>query len=155
MVLEAEGDAAGCLEHAQRSAETGIRLGLHSDMFRLSWPLAARAATATHDDAATKALVGMLDGRHQGELSPLLRAELALDPGPGAAGRQRPARRPSATPSRPRARPGRRTTSHWRCSTSPTRQRSVGQDAPDLVAEAMSIGRVLRSPLVVRRAEGF
>ncbi len=78
VVLEAEGDDAGCLEHAQRSAETGIRLGLHSDMFRLSWPLAARAATATHNDAATKALVGMLDGRHDGELSRLLRAELAL-----------------------------------------------------------------------------
>jgi len=34
-------------------------------------------------------------------------------------------------------------------------RQALGENAADLVAEAMSIGQVLRSPLVIRRAEGL
>ena len=154
VVLEAEGDAAGCLEHAQRSAETGTRLGLHSDMVQLAWPLAARAATAAHDDAATKALVGMLDGRHEGELSPLLRAELAL-----TRARVLPDAQARASALGDAVAASREAGSPYHLALAlldlADAIRSVGRDAPELVADAMSIGRVLRSPLVVRRAEAF
>ena len=118
-----------------------------------SWPLAARAATATHDDAATKALVGMLDGRHQGELSPLLRAELAL-----TRARALPEAEARASALGDAVAASRAAGSPYHLALAlldlADAQRSVGQDAPELIAEAMSIGRVLRSPLVVRRARG-
>ena len=152
VVLEAEGDYAGCLERAQRSAEMGIRLGVHSDMFRLAWPLAARAATATHDDAATKALVGLLDGRHDGELSRLLRAELELTraralPDPTA---RAVALDEAVAGSREAGSPYHLAQALLDLAEA---RRALGDDAADLVAEALGIGHALRSPLVIGRAE--
>ena len=123
-------------------------------MVQLAWPLAARAATAAHDDAATKALVGMLDGRHEGELSPLLRAELAL-----TRARVLPDAQARASALGDAVAASREAGSPYHLALAlldlADAIRSVGRDAPELVADAMSIGRVLRSPLVVRRAEAF
>jgi class 3 adenylate cyclase/tetratricopeptide (TPR) repeat protein len=152
VVLEAEGDLGGCLTRAQRSAETSTRVGLHSDMFRMAWPLAARAASAVGDDAASKALLGLLEGRAPAELPPVVGAELAL-----ARARLLP-----EGPARTSALDAAVTVS--RAAGSPYHlaqalldladsRRSGGGDAAGLVAEARSIGRALQAPLLTRRAD--
>ena len=155
VTLEAQGDLPGCLERAQRSAETSTRIGLQSDVFRMAWPLAARTAGATGDEPATKTLLSMLEGRLPGEYSPVVGAELAL-----ARARAVPdahARTPALEEAVARS----------RAAGSPyhlaqaildlaEHRRLTGEDADGLVdrlaAEALSIGEALGAPLVVARA---
>jgi hypothetical protein len=121
-------------------------------MFRMAWPLAARAASAVGDDAASKALLGLLEGRAPAELPPVVGAELAL-----ARARLLP-----EGPARTSALDAAVTVS--RAAGSPYHlaqalldladsRRSGGGDAAGLVAEARSIGRALQAPLLTRRAD--
>ncbi|MBF4767086.1 AAA family ATPase [Nocardioides agariphilus] len=157
VVLEAEGDLAGTLEHAQRSAETSMRIGLHSDIFRMAWPLAARAAHANHDDAATKALLAMLEGRLPGEFPPVVRAELAL-----AGARALPdadARTPALAAALTLARSAGSPYHLAQALLDVAEDGSSTEADPDrvdpAVAEALAIGEALGSPLVIGRARAL
>ena len=76
VVTEAEGDLPAALRHARRAAQ--VLSAPTMDPFVLAWPLAVRAAHELGDRAALDELLALLDGRYDGEIPLLVRAERRL-----------------------------------------------------------------------------
>jgi tetratricopeptide (TPR) repeat protein len=134
------------------AATTSARVGLHSDVFVASWPLAARTAHETGDDAATATLLGLIEDRHRGTVPPLVRAERLLT-----------LARPTADPV-DRVAAIEEAVGELRAVGSPyhvalalldlaAAHQDADKSAADVLAEASSIGTVLGAPHVVERAE--
>ncbi len=145
-----EGDTAGALAWALKSVEVSATVGLHSDVFVLGWPLAARAAHEAGDQAAIQSLLTMLDGHHAGQVPPLVAAEQRLT---NARLVEDPADRVAAIED---------AVTELRTVGSPYHlalalldlaeaQRVLGKDPADVVEEAASIGTTLGAPQVVER----
>jgi tetratricopeptide (TPR) repeat protein len=145
----AEGDLVVGLAHAREALD---HVSPSMDPFVLAWPLAARLAYQLSDSGAMSALLGKLDGRLIGEIPPLVRAERRLVL---ARRIEEPTARTSAIED---------AVTDLRAEGSPYHlalalldlaeaQRSAGKDPADVVAEAASIGAVLRCPQVVVLAD--
>ena len=74
----ARGQRAAALGLARATLAFADTLGMTADNIRWAWPLAARMAWELGDAAATTELLGMIDDRQPGRLSPLLWAERDL-----------------------------------------------------------------------------
>ncbi len=74
----ARGHPEVALWHARATLSFADTLGMTADNIRWAWPLAARAAWALGDTAVTAELLGTVDHRQPGQLSPLLWAERDL-----------------------------------------------------------------------------
>ena len=139
--------------HARRAAEVapGPDDGPLRPRLAPRRPLGARAG----DRAALDEVLALLDGRYDGEIPLLVRAERRLAmarlvAGPrGAGGRDR-GRRDGPAGGR-----ARRTTWRSPCSTSRRPSMLAGKDPSDVIAEAATIGATLGSPQVVERAESL
>ena len=147
MTIE-EGDPVAALRTAREGLE---QLSPTIDPFVLLWPLAARLAHEVGDHEALNSVLRKLDGHYVGEVPPLVRAERKLTEGRLVVDlTQRVAAVEEAV-------------SDLRAEASPYHlalalldlaeaQRAAGKDPADVIAEAASIGAVLRSPAVVDRA---
>ncbi len=74
----ARGQPEVALWHARAALSFADTLGMTADNIRWAWPLAARAAWELGDTAVTKELLGIVEHRQPGQLSPLLWAERDL-----------------------------------------------------------------------------
>ncbi len=72
------GQRDAALRLARATLAFADTLGMTADNIRWAWPLAARMAWELGDTAATTELLGMIEGRQPGRLSPLLWAERDL-----------------------------------------------------------------------------
>jgi hypothetical protein len=145
------GDVATAAANGVSAATTSAQVGVHSDVFVASWPLAARTAQEIGDQPLFDTLLDLLDGRHAGVVPPLVRAErqLAL-----ARALEEPADRVPAVED---------AVSELRTVGSSYHlalglldlaeaQRAAGKDPADVIEEAASIGTTLGAPQVVERA---
>jgi class 3 adenylate cyclase/tetratricopeptide (TPR) repeat protein len=72
------GDVAGALACAMRVLDRADTIGIGSEAFRWTWPLAARAARSLGEEETLGAVVALLDAHPPGHLPPILRAERQL-----------------------------------------------------------------------------
>ena len=75
---DALGQPQDALRHARDSLAHADVLGISHEALRWAWPLAVRATYDLRDTAATRELLGLLDGYQPGHLAPMLRAERDL-----------------------------------------------------------------------------
>ena len=161
VVCDAEGDASAALTHARRAVE--VLPAPTMDPFVLAWPLAVRSAHEQEDRAALDEVLALLDGRYDGEIPLLVRAErrlaiARLRAGPrGAGGRDRGRRDgpaggrvavpPGPCAARPRGRPAARGQGPVR------RHRRGGDDRGDAgIAPGGGAGGVAQASAARRRA---
>jgi class 3 adenylate cyclase/tetratricopeptide (TPR) repeat protein len=148
LLASAEGDKVSGLRHARAALEHLIPI---TDPYVLAWPLAARLAHELADRDSLDELLFVLDRHFVGELPPLVRAERRL-----AKARlvDDPIDRVDAVED---------AVTDLRAEGSPYHlalalldlaeaQGAAGKDPSDVLAEATSIGTVLRCPAVLERA---
>ncbi len=150
VVCDAEGDVPATLHHARRAA--AILPAPTMDPFVVAWPLAVRAAHELDDRAALDEVLAMLDGRYDGEIPVMVRAErrlavarLVADPAERVAGIE-----DAVTDLRAVGSPYHLALALLDLAQA---QRAAGKDPADVVAEAVSIATVLGCPSVVERAD--
>ena len=124
------------------------------DPFVLAWPLAVRAAHELEDRAALDEVLALLDGRYDGEIPLLVRAERRLaiarlvpDPEERVA-----AIEDAVTDLRAVGSPYHLALALLDLAEA---QLLAGKDPSDVIAEAATIGATLGSPQVVERAESL
>jgi hypothetical protein len=78
LVTQAEGDSARVVQIAQETVRVGETIGMRSDPIRWGWPVGARAAYETGDDAASAELLGLVERHPVGHLAPIVTASAAL-----------------------------------------------------------------------------
>jgi class 3 adenylate cyclase/tetratricopeptide (TPR) repeat protein len=150
LLAGAEGDPVAGLRHARRALEVLNTTSM--DPFVLAWPLATRLAHEVSDGEALTWLRTMLDTHQIGEIPPLVRAERRLsearlldDPSTRVA-----AIEDAVTDLRAEGSPYHLALALLDLAEA---QVAAGKDPADVVAEAASIGAVLRCPSVVDRAD--
>ena len=151
-VSVAEGDLPAALRHARRAAE--VLQAPTMDPFVLAWPVAVRAAHELGDRAALDELLALLDGRYDGEIPVMVRAErrlamarVLLDPEERVA-----AIEDAVTDLRAVGSPYHLALALLDLAEA---QQDAGKDPSDVIAEAATIGATLGSPQVVERAEAL
>jgi hypothetical protein len=124
------------------------------DPFVLAWPVAVRAAHELGDRAALDELLALLDGRYDGEIPVMVRAErrlamarVLLDPEEQVA-----AIEDAVTDLRAVGSPYHLALALLDLAEA---QQDAGKDPSDVIAEAATIGATLGSPQVVERAEAL
>ena len=152
VVCDAEGDASAALTHARRAVE--VLPAPTMDPFVLAWPLAVRSAHEQEDRAALDEVLALLDGRYDGEIPLLVRAERRLaiarlvpDPEERVA-----AIEDAVTDLRAVGSPYHLALALLDLADA---QLLAGKDPSDVIAEAATIGSTLGSPQVVERAEAL
>jgi hypothetical protein len=151
-VLEhAVGDAEAAARHAVSSATISARVGLHSDIFVVAWPLAARLAQEVGNQGMVDSLLDLLDGRHHGMVPPLVAAERRLARGRALhdPGERVPAVEEVVGDLRAVASPYHLALGLLDLAEA---QLAAGKDPADVVEEAAGIGTALGAPQVVERA---
>jgi class 3 adenylate cyclase/tetratricopeptide (TPR) repeat protein len=149
VLCAAEGDVPAALRHARRAAETLPTPTM--DPFVLAWPLAARAAHELDDGVALHEVLALLEGRHDGEVPVMVRAERRLAEArlvPDAPERVA-AIEDAVTELRAVGSPYHLALALLDLAES---MRAAGKDPADVVEEAASIGSTLGAPQVVGRA---
>ena len=149
-VCVTEGDLDAALRHARRAAE--VLQAPTMDPFVVVWPVAVRAAHGLGDRAALDDLLALLDGRYDGELPVLVRAERRLAVArlvEDAEGRVA-AVEDAVTELRAVGWPYHLALGLLDLAEA---QLLAGKDPADVVAEAATIGSVLGSPQISSRAE--
>jgi class 3 adenylate cyclase/tetratricopeptide (TPR) repeat protein len=150
LLAAAERDSTGGLRHARRSLEAVSTTSM--DPFVLAWPLASRLAHETSDREALDSLLTMLDAHPVGEIPPLVRSERKLAEARllDDASARVAAIEEAVTDLRAEGSPYHLALALLDLAEA---QVAAGKDPADVVAEAASIGAVLRSPAIVERAD--